>query len=217
MYYPMFVDLRGRLCVVIGGGKVAERKIAKLVEAGAVITIISPEATERIQAWAQSGRVRWFRRGYEPTDLTGAALIIAATNVEEVNDRVTKAARESGQWINRADKPETANVILPSVVQRGKLQIAVSTSGASPILTRQIAIQLEEQYGTEYERAIDWLALKRKDIQRRIKQPEARQAIWKALFNLNPVLWIVNHKESELDAEAERLIGQVDRQEDTDA
>lgn len=144
--YPLFVSLAGRRAVVVGGGKVAERKVSTLLEHGADVTVVSPEVTETIARLADEGRVRVERRRYEHGDLAGAFVTFCATDDRAVNEAVFEEASSLNQLVNVVDVPDLCNVIVPSVVRRGPLQIAVSTGGASPTTAREVRRGLEEQF-----------------------------------------------------------------------
>jgi precorrin-2 dehydrogenase / sirohydrochlorin ferrochelatase len=144
--YPIFLDLSGRRCVVVGGGEVANRKARKLLQARARVVVISPE----IGAELESVAVEIHRRPYRKGDLEGAYLAFAATNVREVNAAVAREAKERGVSVNVADKPPEGDFALPSTLRRGRLQVAVSTGGASPTLAQRIRGELEEAFGPEW-------------------------------------------------------------------
>ncbi len=149
-YYPVFLNLKNKLCVVIGGGKVAERKVLSLLKAGAKVKIVSPEVTETLKKLIQTQDIQWEKRPYQEEDLKGAFLVIAATNSPEAQAKVFKEAEEKGIPCNVVDKPEFCSFIVPSVVQRGDLIIAISTGGASPAVARRIREKLESLFGEEY-------------------------------------------------------------------
>ena len=130
--------------MVVGGGKVADRKARKLLQARARVVVISPETLPEIQSVA----AEVVRRPYRPGDLEGATLVFAATNVREVNAAVTREANERGIPVNVVDKPVEGDFSLPSTLRRGKLQVAVSTGGASPSLARDIRRELEDSFGS---------------------------------------------------------------------
>jgi precorrin-2 dehydrogenase/sirohydrochlorin ferrochelatase len=144
--YPIFLDLSGRRCVVVGGGGVAKRKARKLLQAHARVVVISPDIAPELKSVA----VEVHRRPYREGDLEGAYLAFAATNVREVNAAVAREAKERGIPINVADKPSEGDFALPSTLRRGRLQVAVSTGGASPTLARRIRGELEEAFGPEW-------------------------------------------------------------------
>jgi siroheme synthase-like protein len=149
-YYPVFLELRDRPCGVIGGGVVAERKVEALVSAGARVTVVSPTLTPALQALADAGRVRHVGREYRAGDLAGQQLAFVATDDGVVNAAVAAEARERGVWLNAADDPRHCSFILPSVLRRGPLQVAVATGGASPALSRAIREELEAYFTEEY-------------------------------------------------------------------
>ncbi len=142
-YYPVYLDLRGRRCVVVGGNDVAEEKLARLVDCGADIVVIGAEATERISAMADAGEIEWVRRSYRPGDLDGAfTAIVADTADTAVNAAVSEEARERGIPLNVVDVTHLCSWIAPAVVRRGEVTVAVSTGGASPALARRFREQL---------------------------------------------------------------------------
>jgi precorrin-2 dehydrogenase/sirohydrochlorin ferrochelatase len=149
-YYPVFLKLEGKLCVVIGGGRVAERKVLSLLEASARVRLISPEATEKLKDLAQKGLIQWEKRGYQWGDLEGAFLVIAATNNPQVQEEVFQEAETKNLPCNVVDKPEFCNFIVPATVKREELVIAISTGGASPAVARRLREKLEETFGKEY-------------------------------------------------------------------
>ena len=142
-YYPVYLNLRGRRCVIIGGGAVAEGKIARLLDSGADIRVVSPDATPGIRQFVADGSVRWEQRKYQHGDLEGAFIAIAATNVREVNRRIFEEANERGVMLNAVDDPPNCSFIAPSIVQRGPVTLAISTSGVSPALARKLRESLQ--------------------------------------------------------------------------
>ena len=150
-YYPVFLDLRGRLAVVVGGGSVAERKIATLLEYGADVACVAPLVTPGIDALVAQGLVEHEERGYVRGDLAGAFIVVCATDSTEVNRAVYQEAEGQGCLVNVVDVPELCNFIVPSIVKRGPLQIAISTGGAAPVVAKRMRCELEEHYGEEWE------------------------------------------------------------------
>lgn len=142
-YYPVYLNLRGRRCVIIGGGAVAEGKIARLLDSGAEICVVSPDATPGIRQFVADGAVRWEERKYKYGDLEGAFIAIAATNVREVNRRIFEEANERAVMLNAVDDPPNCSFIAPSIVQRGPVTLAVSTGGVSPALARKLRESLQ--------------------------------------------------------------------------
>ena len=142
-YYPVYLNLRGRRCVIIGGGTVAEGKIGRLLDSGAEVCVVSPDATPGIRQFVAEGAVRWEQREYRPGDLEGAFIAIAATNVREVNRRIFEEANERGVMLNAVDDPPNCSFIAPSIVQRGPVTLAISTGGVSPALARKLRESLQ--------------------------------------------------------------------------
>lgn len=169
--YPLFIYLEGARVVVVGAGAVAERKIATLLEYGAVVTVIAPEATESVRALAKQGRVEWLQRPYREGDLEGAILAMGATSDESVNARVHAEASSRNQLVNVVDVPPLCNCIVPSIMRRGRLQVAVSTAGAAPSVAREIRHDLEQRYPAYWETYVDVLADVRVLVKERVPGP----------------------------------------------
>jgi precorrin-2 dehydrogenase / sirohydrochlorin ferrochelatase len=180
MGYPIMLNVTNQRVVVIGGGKVAERKIHGLLEAKAKITVVAPKITTGIQQLAATGKLIWRQKTFSPDDLEEAWVVIAATNNRDVNEAVAKAAKPD-QLINIVDDPERSNFHVPAIVRRGKLTIAVSTGGASPTLAQQISRQLEELYDDDYGRYIDFLYECRQWILRNVHDEQKRKKLFKAI------------------------------------
>ena len=159
VFYPIFLDLDGKRCVVVGGGEVANRKARKLLQARAEVVVISPEIKPELASVATEVR----RRPYRGGDLKGAFLVFAATNRREVNAAVAQEAHERGIPVNVADKPIEGDFALPSTLRRGQLQVAVSTGGASPTLARRIRRELEDAFGFEWAGVVEGLSRARRD------------------------------------------------------
>jgi siroheme synthase-like protein len=148
--FPLFVELEGRRCVVLGGGAVAERKVQGLLDAGAVVTVVSPALSPALATLAAAGGIAHVARPYAGGDLAGAALAFAATDDGAVNADVAREARARGVWVNAADDPAHCDAILPAVVRRGAVTVAVSTGGASPALARAVRERIEDALPQAY-------------------------------------------------------------------
>ena len=142
-YYPVYLNLRGRRCVIVGGGTVAEGKISRLLDSGAEIRVVSPDVTSGIRQFVADGAVLWEQRSYCEGDLEGVFIAIAATNVREVNRRIFDEAEERGVMLNAVDDPPNCSFIAPSIVQRGPVTLAISTGGVSPALARKLRESLQ--------------------------------------------------------------------------
>jgi len=154
--YPIAVKIAGRTVAVIGGGKVAAFKVAGLLRCGAVVRLVAPAATDAIQELAADGRIEWLDRAFEPGDLDGAVLVVAATGDVEVNRRVADAAHDRNLLVNAVDDPDRCDYYLPAVARRGPLHLSVSTGGAAPAFASVLRDELEEQLPDGLE---TWIAL----------------------------------------------------------
>lgn len=149
-YYPIFLNIRGRRCVVVGGGQVALRKVRTLLEHKANVELISPHLCSELNQLAGVGEISVLRRGYRAGDLQEAFIVIAATNDNNINLEVVEEARRTGVLVNVVDDAESSDFILPSYIRRGDVTIAISTAGRSPALARKIRTRLEKEFGEEY-------------------------------------------------------------------
>jgi uroporphyrin-III C-methyltransferase/precorrin-2 dehydrogenase/sirohydrochlorin ferrochelatase len=173
--FPLFLKLDGRKCVVVGAGRIAAQKVEGLLDSGAALHIIAPEAGEEIQKLARSGRVSWTQTLFKAEYLEGALLVIAATGNPAVNEEVYRVARDRGVLCNSVDEPERCDFYYPAVVRRGDLQIAISTAGKSPALAQRIRKELEEQFDSSYIGWLNWLGSVRELFFRRRVEPELRK------------------------------------------
>ena len=148
--FPLFLELAGIPCLVIGGGKIAEGKVRALLKCGARVTVVSPTLAAGLKALARQGKIRWRRRLFQAGDLNGAQLVVAATDRQPVNEVASRLAKKRGIWINVVDQPRLCTFIFPSIVRRGKLTLAISTGGISPALAKWIRIDLQRRYGPEF-------------------------------------------------------------------
>ena len=143
MRYPLFLDLTGQPVLVVGAGRVGTRKIRSLLSAGAEVRVVSPRATGAVRSWAKARKLRWLRRVYRQGDLRGVWLVVAATDSEGVNRRVSAEAKRRRRPVNCIAPPAAGNFIVPAVVRRDGISLAISTNGASPALVRKLRQDLE--------------------------------------------------------------------------
>ncbi|RKX73234.1 MAG: bifunctional precorrin-2 dehydrogenase/sirohydrochlorin ferrochelatase [Spirochaetes bacterium] len=162
--YPVFLNLEGKSCTVIGGGRVAERKVRALVDSGAVVKVIAPEVSEGMELLGCEKEIAFLKREYRQGDLEGAFLVIAATNCRDTNASVYKEAEERGIPVNIVDSPEHSSFYVPSVLRRGDLCIAISTSGVLPYFAKKLRVYLEEKFYPEIALDIERLAVLRREI-----------------------------------------------------
>ena len=170
-YYPLFLEVAGRPCVVIGGGPVAEHKVERLLQVEASVTVISPRLSPRLANLAQEGKIRHVGRDYRPGDLAGSQLAFVATGEGEVNAAVAREGRGRGVWVNAADDPTHCDFILPSVLRRGALVVAAATGGASPALPRAVREELEAYFTPEYAVLAEVVAEVRRELKEGSRLP----------------------------------------------
>ena len=186
-YYPVFLDLKDKYCLVVGGGKVAERKIRTLLECDAKVKIVAKELTSWVDSAVTSGEVKYLGENFEPSQVAGASLVIAATSDRELNRQVAREADRRQIWCNVVDQPEDCSFILPSIVVRGDLTIAISTSGQSPALAKKIREELEKKFGEEYETFTRILGRVRKKVLEKYSDEQERKKIFTSLVESNIV------------------------------
>ena len=179
VFYPMFVDIEGRRVLVVGGGPVATEKVGKLLDHGAAVRLVSLDVTPELREMIDAGRIlEYHERPYEPSDLEGCFLVIAATNLDAVNRMVWQDAEAVNLLCNVVDVPPMCNFIVPSIVRRGELALAVSTGGASPVVAKHIRRQLEEAYGDEWAALVSLLRDVREELKvRYLDMPSRRDAV----------------------------------------
>ena len=174
-YYPMFADLNGRRCLVVGGGLVAQRKVTTLLRYGAEITVVGPTATQRLMAYAQRGTIRYLPRRFRPTDLRGAWLVYAATDDQRINELVYRTATRRRMFTNVVDQKPLCSFIAPAIFRRGSLTVAVSTAGASPSLAKKVRHDLAQTIGADYVPMLRLLANLRGVAKRRLPRYSDRK------------------------------------------
>ena len=180
--YPLFIYLQDEKVVCVGAGACAERKVQTLIEYGADVTVVSPEATEAIQRLAEQGEIAWVAREYRNGDLEGAILTVCATDSAEVNNAVYQEAHSRGQLVNVVDDPPNCNAIVPSILRRGMFQVAVSSAGAAPTLARDFRRKLEGEIPEWFGDYIDVVAEVRCLIKARISgSPSDREPLYLAV------------------------------------
>ncbi len=180
-YYPVFLNLKDRLVLLVGAGDIGLQKIRGLLECQARIHVVSPEALPAIADLAAQGTVAWSKRGYETADLEGSSLVIAATNDPALQKRIASEARARKIWVNIVDVPPYCDFIAPAIVNRGDLQIAISTGGAAPALAKFLRQKLEASLGPEYGEFVTIVDKWRPEI---LKMPKPqRQSLWECIVS----------------------------------
>ena len=181
-YYPIYLNLKNRLCVVVGGGEVAERKVKSLVACDARVLVISPELNQELQELYQKGLIRYRRGNFSREDLSEACLVIGATDSRQTNSEIAEQARKQGILVNIVDNPEECDFIVPATVERGDLLIGISTGGKSPALARNIREELEERYGEEYAEFLNLMGELREVLKKEMPDQQQRERIFQALI-----------------------------------
>lgn len=202
-YYPIFLDLRGRRCVVVGGGRVAERKVRMLLRSGARVHVISPAVTPRLAILAARKKIELTPRAYRPGDLEGPAssrqgdgtasrpvLVFAATDDSAAQTAVRKHAEDLGALFNAADDARRSNFLVPASFAQGDLLVAISTSGASPALARRLRRQLQVTLGHEYRNYLRFLREARKHVIDTVPDEAQRAKIFRQLSGAATLEWL---------------------------
>ncbi|WP_342417995.1 NAD(P)-dependent oxidoreductase [Paenibacillus sp. FSL R10-2782] len=180
-FVPILLNCKNKICCIVGGGRIAERKVKGLMKSGALITVISPNITPDLQVLADHKQLHWVNRVYREGDLQGAFLVYAATDQRDVNDAVAHEAGQRGILVNVADRLEEADFITPGIIRRGRLTISVSTAGAGPAVTSEITSALDTLFGNEYELYLDFMYEMRQAIKRIVSSPQQRAKLLRRL------------------------------------
>lgn len=194
-YYPIFLGLGGKRCVVVGGGQVALRKVRTLLEHEAEVKVISPDLCPELSQMAEKKIILVAQRGYNGGDLEGAFVAIAATDDSMINHKVADEARQRGVLVNVIDEPEHSDFIVPSYLRRGAVTIAVSTDGRSPALARKIRTRLENDFGAEYAS----LAIIASEVRLELKEQgiKVNGEAWQEALDLEALIQMLRAGQSE--------------------
>lgn len=207
-YYPVNLDIRNRACLVVGGGGVGTRKVLGLLRCGALVHVVSPEVTEKILDLASENRIVLKRRGYRSSDLEGKFLVIGATSDMALNRGISRDAEHLNMLCNIADVPDVCNFILPSVVNRGDLILAISTSGRSPAFAKDLRRQLESQFGPEYAEFLDIMGAIRKRLLQEAHEPEAHKPLFERLIAGGLLGKVKNGESAAIDSLLHAVLGE---------
>ncbi len=188
VFYPAFIDLTGRRCLVVGGGPVGTEKTEKLLDAGADVRLVSPQVTPHLAGLVASGAIGDFhRRGYETSDLDGCLLVIAATSDADVNKGVWRDAEARTMLVNVVDVPHLCNFIVPSIMRHGELAVAVSTGGASPVVARAVRERIASEIGPEWGELVALMRQTREELKQRFTTMPSRAAAVERLLQTDIV------------------------------
>lgn len=206
-YYPVCLKITGKKCLVVGGGGVAARKVKTLMECGAQVTVVTLAADDAIARLAKEKAITLHLRPYGASDLEGVFLVIGATSDTELNFRISQDANRQNMLCNIADVPDACNFILPSVVQQGDLQIAVSTSGKSPAFAKHLRKELEQQFGAEYAAFLDLMGQIRRALLAQEHAPEAHKGLFEELIGAGLLDMIREKRTERIDALLKETLG----------
>lgn len=215
--YPICLNVTNERCLIIGGGKVAARKVAELVTCGASVHVVSPEMCAEMREQIEEHEISFARREFVEADVEGALIVIAATDDREVNERVASAARQCGAIYNVVDVPELCRFTAPAVVRRGPLTVTVSTTGTSPALAGRLRRELDEILAPEWGPALEEIRQFRlKLLQRLAHEPERRGRVLKQITRLDLVDIVKKQGRSGLGDHLESLLAASDEEEGSD-
>jgi precorrin-2 dehydrogenase/sirohydrochlorin ferrochelatase len=206
-YYGAFLKLEGRRCLVVGGGPVAERKIAGLLECGADVTVIAPSLTRSLVKLAENGTIRWEARPYRAGDAEPFFLIIAATDSKKINRQVDLEAGKFGRLVNVVNDQEAGNFVVPATVRRGMLTVAISTAGAAPVIAKKFREELEAFFGPEYELFLELMSSVRKRLLAEVPDERRRSDLLRRLANSDLLQLLREGKQEEAEQLIQRITG----------
>lgn len=191
-YYPIYLDIKDRDCLVVGGGSVGTRKVERLLECGAKVTVVSIDVTEKLKELSDSNVIRLKERDFQTTDLDDRFLVIGATDNQEMNFKIHDEAEQRGLLCNIADHPKACNFILPSILNRGDLIIAISTSGKSPAFAKRLRKHLEKEFGDEYAEFLNLMGAIRQKLLSQDHEPETHKHLFEQLIERDLVEMLKN-------------------------
>lgn len=206
--YPIcLVNLQDKRCLVVGGGTVAERKVRSLLQVDAKVAVVSPTLAVSLRQLVEEGQVEWVQREYQQGDLTGSFLVIGATDDGGTNEQVWQEAIERGLLINIVDDLARCNFIVPSLVRRGDLCLAISTGGKSPALAKRLRERLEAEFGPEYAEFVALLGDLRERVKAKYPETEERKAMWYRLVDSDIIELIRQGRDDLARQRVEEIIG----------
>lgn len=207
-FYPVNLDIHNRHCLVVGGGAVGTRKVSTLVQCGAHVTVVSLEYTAELRKLSQAGTIQIRQRAYRASDLAGMFLVIGATSDQTLNQTISQDAEKKNMLCNIADVPQACNFILPAIIRRGDLIIAVSTSGNSPAFAKKLRRELEKQFGEEYATLLKLMGAIRKKLLAEAHEPEAHKHLFEQLLDGGLLEMIQQNKMEAVNALLLKILGQ---------
>lgn len=206
-FYPVNLQIHDRLCIVVGGGSVAERKVKGLLEAGACVTVLSPKITPQLAELSKEKKITHVDRTYGEGDVKGFFIVICATNNELINRLVAEDASRLGVLVNVVDAPELGNFTMPFKITHGDLLLTISTGGKSPALAKMLGRELAQQYGPEYGTYLDLVALARTKMKKNMTLSKDREAFWRQTIDQDVINLLKEGKIQEAEAKINNAIG----------
>jgi siroheme synthase-like protein len=186
VYYPVFLDITDKRCLVVGGGKVAERKVAMLLQFNARVIVVGPVMTKVLLKLGEEGKIEYFQRTYTTKDLDNTALVFACTDNSAINNKIKKEAARKNIPVNVADSPDVCDFIVPSIIRKGDLTIAISTSGELPLLSKKLRQKIEEIVTDDYLEYLQIIGEFRRHLMKTVKEGHKRGMIMKKIGKMDP-------------------------------
>lgn len=206
-YYPVNLDIKGRRCLVVGGGRVGARKVDTLLRCGAAVTVVSPKVSPAVMQLAADKTIEMKQRPYRASDVEGMFLVIGATDNETLNRQINADAERLNLLCNIADRPEICNFILPAIVRRGNFVMAISTAGKSPAFAKHIRKRLETQFGPEYGVVLELMGAIRSKLLADAHEPEVHKPLFEQLIDGDLLSLVKDQKIDQIDQLLERVLG----------
>jgi len=204
--FPVFFNLKGRRCVIAGGGLVAQRKAGQLLECGARVSIVSPSVTQQIKAWHAEGQLTWCRHAWTREYIAGAFMVFAATSSSRTNRSIAATCRQQGISVTVADNPELCDFIVPAVLRRKALAVAISTRGNSPMLARKIRTELEQILTDAHGEFVDILGGLRRRLRRSVPDARRRRKIFETIVDSDILALLKAGKRNEAEKQVRQCI-----------
>jgi precorrin-2 dehydrogenase/sirohydrochlorin ferrochelatase len=182
-YYPLFLDITDRRCVVVGGGDVAERKVGRLLDFGASVIVVGKALTPGLETMKKEGRINHIDADYDKAFINDAFLVIGATDRDDVNAEISRDGREKGILVNIVDDPDKCDFVLPSLLKQGDLLIAISTGGKSPALAKKLREDMEQLFGTEYQTLLEVMGQLREKLVVKGRSSDENRRLFEAVVH----------------------------------
>lgn len=206
-YYPAYLDVKDRTCLVVGGGRVGTRKVGTLLDCGAKVKVISPKVTEALAQLAAAGRIELEQRTYKSSDMANTFLVIGATDDQPLNEKIHHDAEAAQRLCNIADQPKLCNFVLPSIINRGDLSIAISTAGKSPAFAKHLRRQLQDQFGPEYGAFLELMGAIRQKLLATAHAPEEHKPLFEELIRKGLLEMVKTNDVTSIDTLLARVLG----------